>query len=137
MEMTYSSCFHAIFLIVFAALVTTVAQESLTPRSSFRFDHPLSFLKITAFQELQQAVTEIDSGSEVKRIMLIDRLKEKLADESPISLSGYSVGTERYDLTKVSGRARWLIEHILQREIGNSTLSVNDRVKLWQVNASQ
>ena len=82
-------------------------------------------------------MTEIDSGSEVKRIMLIGRLKEKLADESPISLSGYSVGTERCDLTKVSGRARWLIEHILQREIGNSTLSVDDRVKLWQVNASQ
>jgi len=137
MEMTYRSCFHAILLIVFAALVSTVAQESRTPRSSFRFDSPLSFLRITALQELQQAVTEIDSGSEVKRIMLIDRLKEKLADESPISLSGYSVGTERYDLTKVSGRARWLIEHILQREIGNSTLSVDGRVKLWQVNASQ
>ena len=135
--MTYRSCFHAIFLIVFAALVSTVAQESRTPRSSFRFDSPLSFLRITALQELQQAVTEIDSGSEVKRIMLIGRLKEKLADESPISLSGYSVGSERYDLTKVSGRARWLIEHILQREIGNSTLSVDDRVKLWQVKASQ
>jgi hypothetical protein len=114
-----------------------VAQESRTPPSSFRFDNPLSFLGITAFQELQQAVTEIDSGSEVKRVMLISRLKEKLADESPISLSGYSVGTERYDLTKVSGRARWLIEHILQREIGNSSLSVDERIKLWQVSASQ
>jgi len=134
--MTYRSWFYASILIVFAALVSTGAQESRTP-SPFRFDNPLSFLGITSFQELQQAVTEIDSGSEVKRIMLIDRLKEKLADESPISLSGYSVGTERYDLTKVSGRARWLIEHILQREIGNSTLSVDDRVKLWQVNASQ
>jgi hypothetical protein len=135
--LTYRSCFHASILIVFAALVSTVAQESRTPPSSFRFDNPLSFLGITAFQELQQAVTEIDSGSEVKRVMLISRLKEKLADESPISLSGYSVGTERYDLTKVSGRARWLIEHILQREIGNSSLSVDERIKLWQVSASQ
>ena len=134
--MTYRSWFYASILIVFAALVSTGAQESRTP-SPFRFDNPLSFLGITSFQELQQAVTEIDSGSEVRRLMLISGLKEMLTNESPIPLSGYSEGTERYDLTKVSGRARWLIEHILQREFGNSSLSVDEKTKMWQVNASQ
>jgi hypothetical protein len=41
--MTYRSWFYASILIVFAALVSTGAQESRTP-SAFRFDNPLSFL---------------------------------------------------------------------------------------------
>ena len=136
--MTYRSCFHATLLIVFVKLLNALAQESRFPPSSYRFDDPLSLLRITSYEELRRAVSDIDGGSEVKRIMVITKLKEKLADESPVSLSGYTVGADQYNMAKVGGRARWLIEHVLQQEIpnSNSNLSVDERIRLWQVNAS-
>ena len=124
------------FLIVFGVLLNATAQQSRTVPSSFRFDDPLSFLRITSYEELQRAVSEIDSSSVVRRIMLITSLKEKLADESSIALRGYP-GDAAFDLTKAGGRARWLIEHILQQEGGITNLTVNERIKLWTEAAAQ
>jgi hypothetical protein len=118
--------------------VLNAAGQELRPRrSSFRFDDPMSFMRIAEYEEFQRAVSEIDQGSDSRRAMLVDRLKEMLGDESRITLRGYPGNADASGLTRRGGRARWLIEHILQKEPGNSNLSVDARINLWHSTVAQ
>jgi hypothetical protein len=135
-KVRYCKYFVAAFVAVFAQLLNLAAQESPTVPSSFRFDDPMSFIRITGDEELQRAVSDFGRGSDFRRIMLIDTLKERLGDENPIILRG-NTGNVGFDLKKVGGRARWLIEQVLRQENGNTNFSVDERIKLWKEAAAQ
>jgi hypothetical protein len=121
--MKYRRHFRAAFVVAFALQGNALGQ---------RFDDPISLMRITEYEVFQRTVSDIDKASDFRHALLITRLKERLGDEGRLTLRGHSGDADKFDLTTVGGRARWLIEHFLQHETGNANLNVDARIKLWQ-----
>jgi hypothetical protein len=99
---------------------------------------PRAIMKISEYAELRNAAADLGTLSEVRRVMLVDALKDMLADNSKLRLEGYVFRSGEPDLGVVAGRAEWFIDQIvlLPREADNSRRNMDERIELWKASAA-
>jgi hypothetical protein len=91
-------------------------------------------MKISHYDEIQDAVLDARRLSEVRKIMLVDALSDMIADNRQLRLDGYVYQAGEPDLRVVAGRAEWFIDQVmlLPRESQNSRRTMNERIELWK-----
>ena len=77
---------------------------------SLAIREPRALMRISEYEELRNAARDLGTLSEVRKIMLVDALREMLADNSALRLEGYMFRAGESDLRVVAGRAEWFID---------------------------
>jgi len=95
---------------------------------------PRALMSISEYGQMRNAVRDLSTLSQVRKIMLVDALRDSLTDSRELRLDGYEFRTDGPDLRVVAGRAEWLIDQVLlqPREADNSVRRINERVDLWK-----
>ena len=91
-------------------------------------------MRISDYREIRKAALELRQLSEVRQIMLVDALRDYLADNSKVRLDGYVFQDGEQDLRVVAGRAEWFIDQVvlMPREAENSVRKMNERIDMWK-----
>jgi hypothetical protein len=99
---------------------------------------PRALMMISEYGETRNAVLDMSKLSEVRKIMLVDALRDMLADNSKLRLEGYVFRAGEPDLRVVAGRAEWFIDQVvlLPREAENSVRKMNERIEMWKASAA-
>jgi hypothetical protein len=99
---------------------------------------PRALMMISEYGEIRNAVLDMSKLSEVRKIMLVDALRDMLADNSKLRLEGYVFRAGEPDLRVVAGRAEWFIDQVvlLPREAENSGRRMNERIDMWKASAA-
>jgi hypothetical protein len=99
---------------------------------------PRALMKISDYVEFRNAAADLRTLSEVRKIMLVDALRDMLADNRKVRLDGYAFQAGQPDLRVVAGRAEWFIDQIvlLPREAENSMRHMDERIDMWKASAA-
>jgi hypothetical protein len=95
-------------------------------------------MKISEYGQIRNAVRDLSTLSEVRKVMLVDVFKDMLGDDSNLRLDGYVFQTGEPDLRVVAGRAEWFIDQIvlLPREAENSRRKISERIEMWKASTA-
>ena len=95
---------------------------------------PRALMKISEYGEIRNAVRDLSTLSEVRKVMLVDALRDFLSDNRKIRLDGYVFRVDEPDLGVVAGRAEWFIDQVSlrPREADNSVRRINERIDTWK-----
>jgi len=96
--------------------------------------HTRVLMRISDYGEIRKAAQDLSPLSEVRKIMLVDALRDFLADNSKLRLDGYVFQAGGPDLRVAAGRAEWLIDQVvlLPREAEHSVRKMNERIDMWK-----
>ena len=75
--------------------------------------HTRVLMRISDYGEIRKAAQDLSPLSEVRKIMLVDALRDFLADNSKLRLDGYVFQAGGPDLRVAAGRAEWLIDQVV------------------------
>ena len=105
---------------------------------SLAIREPRALMRISEYEELRNAAGDLGTLSEVRKIMLVDGLREMLTDNRALPLEGYMFRAGEPDLRVVAGRAEWFIDQIvlLPRVAANSGRNTNERIEMWKASVA-
>jgi hypothetical protein len=112
-----------------------VSQGAASMEFEFR---ARALMRVSEYDGLKNALRDLKTLSELRKIFLVDALSEMLADNTKVRLDGYVFQDSEPDLRVVAGRAQWFIDEImlLPRQAENSVRNTNERIKIWKASVA-
>ena len=115
---------------LFLGVVAGLSQRAI----GIDIREPRELMMISEYTEIGSAVRDLNQLSEVRKIILVDALRDMLADNRQLRLEGYVFRAGEPDLRVVAGRAEWFIDQVLllPRVADNSVPKINERIDMWK-----
>ena len=117
-----------------AMLVLGVLAGMSQSATAIDVREPLELMAISDYRGISNALQDVRQLPEVRQIILVDTLQDRLADNRMLRLEGYVFQAGEPDLRVVAGRAEWFIDQVvlLPRRAVNSAQDLHERIEKWK-----